>query len=142
MSGMPNARPLPYLYEDDLPFWEGARDGELRLPRCRGCSETWWPASPVCPRCLSDDVEWYATSGRGQLHSWVVFHKVYYGGLETPYNVAWVELEEGPRVTSRIVDAAPDQLRIGLPVEVVFERLTDEVTLPGFRPQPERRDRS
>lgn len=134
---MADARPLPHLYTDDLPFWDGARRGELRLPRCRACGETWWPPSPVCPKCLAGDVEWYPTSGRGRVASWVVFHKAYYPGFETPYNVAWIELEEGPRITSGVVDA-PDDLRIGLPVDVVFEQLTDEITLPMFRPRLDR----
>lgn len=130
-------KPLPHLHEDELPFWEGARRGELRLPRCRGCGEVWWPAGPVCPRCLSDQIEWFRASGRGRVAAWVVFHRAYFAGFaaDVPYNVAWVELEEGPRVTSNIIEAAPEDLRVGLPVEVVFERVTDEVTLPKFRPR-------
>lgn len=129
-------KPLPHLYEDELPFWEGARQGELRLPRCAACGEVWWPAGPVCPRCLSDRVEWFRASGRGWLHAWVVFHKAYYAGFvrDVPYNVAWIELEEGPRLTSNVVGARNEDLFIGMPVEVVFERATEEITLPKFRP--------
>lgn len=134
---MADAKPLPHLYEDERPFWEGARQGELRLPHCTACGEVWWPAGPVCPRCLSDQVAWCRASGRGHVASWVVFHKAYFPGFaaDLPYNVAWIELEEGPRLTSNVVEVRHEDLRVGLPVEVVFERVTDEITLPKFRPR-------
>lgn len=134
---MAEAKPLPHLYEDELQFWEGACRGELRLPRCAACGEVWWPAGPVCPRCLSDQVAWFAASGRGRVASWVVFHKAYFPGFaaDVPYNVAWIELEEGPRLTSNVIDVRNEDLRVGLPVEVVFERLSDEIALPKFRPR-------
>lgn len=135
--GETTQKPLPHVYPDDRPFWEGTRQGELRLPHCADCGEVWWPPSQVCPRCLSANIAWLRASGRGRVASWVVFHKAYYPGFaaEVPYNVAWIELEEGPRLTSNVVDVQPQELRIGLPVEVVFDRVTDEITLPRFRPR-------
>ena len=131
---MAKEKPRPHFYDDDLPFWEGARAGELRLPRCRACAEVFWPAGPVCPQCLSDQIEWFPANGRGHIASWVVFHRAYFPGFEPPYNVAWVELDEGSRLPSNIVDVALEDLSIGMPVEVVFERVSDDLVLPRFRP--------
>jgi uncharacterized OB-fold protein len=127
-------RPLPVLYEDELPFWEGARRGQLLLPHCPDCGRYWWPPGPVCPYCLSERVEWSRASGRGRVISWVVFHKQYFEAFPTPYSVVWVELEEGPRLTGNLVGCEPDRIRSGMPVEAVFEKITDEVTLVKFRP--------
>ncbi len=132
---MAEERPLPPLHEDELPFWEGARRGELLLPRCGDCQHTWWPPGPVCPQCLSDRVEWRRASGRGVVASWVVFHRRLVPGFEPPYNVAWVQLEEGPRLVANLVDVPLAEIRTGMPVEAVFQRLTDEVTLVQFRPR-------
>jgi len=96
----------------------------------------------VCPDCLSDRYDWARVSGRGTIASFVVFHKAYFPAFvaEIPYAVAQVELEEGPRLTSNLVDVPPDQIAIGMPVEVVFDDVTPEVSLPRFRRATEGRD--
>ncbi len=131
---MGTERPLPVLYDDELPFWEGARQGRLMLPGCQDCGRRWWPPGPVCPYCLSDKVEWWPASGRGRVVSWVVFRKQYFEAFPPPYNVVWVELDEGPRLTSNLVDCELDRIVAGMLVEAVFEKVSEEVTLVKFRP--------
>lgn len=134
MSAYP--KPLPRITPDNGPFWEGARRHELRLPRCRDCKRFWWPPGPVCPDCLAEHYEWTRVSGRGTISSWVVFHKLYFPSfaVDIPYAVVQVELQEGPRLISNLVDVKNQEIRIGMPVEVVFEDVTAEVTIPRFRP--------
>lgn len=122
------------LYQDELPFWDGARRGRLMLPHCFACGRYWWPPGPVCPNCLSDRVEWVQALGLGRVASWIVFYKQYFEAFSTPYNVVWVELDEGVRLTANLVGCEPDRLRSGMRVEAVFERVDDEVTLVNFRP--------
>ena len=83
--------------------------------------------------------EWVKLSGRGTVFSWIVVHQSQHPAFnaDTPYNVSIIELEEGPRLHSHIVDCPNEQIRIGMPVEVVFHRVNDEVTLPKFRPRKE-----
>ena len=133
MSGY--RKPLPRITPDNRPFWEGARRHELRLQRCEGCGRFRYPPGPVCPGCLSERAEWSRMSGRGAVSSWVVFHKAYFPAFadEIPYAVVQVELEEGPRLTANLVDVPPAEIRIGLPVEVVFDDVTPEISLPRFR---------
>jgi uncharacterized OB-fold protein len=91
----------------------------------------------VCPYCLSGDLEWLATSGRGTLHTFTVVHRGAKGfPIGPPYVIAIVELAEGPRMMTNLVGIAPDpaQIRIGMPVEVAFEDVTPDVALPRFRP--------
>ena len=130
------AKPLPSISEYNRPFWTYARAHELRLQRCLDCGRPWAPIGPVCPRCFSERFEWARMSGRGVIASWIVFHKLYHPAFaaDLPYNVAFVELEEGPRLISNVVGVRNDALRIGLPVEVVFDDVTDSVSLPKFRP--------
>ncbi|VTU45663.1 putative nucleic-acid-binding protein containing a Zn-ribbon (plasmid) [Variovorax sp. SRS16] len=129
------AKPLPTLTDENRPFWDACRAGRLCLQRCDNCAHIRYPISPVCPRCLASGFEWAQVSGRGSVFSYIVFHRAYHPGFrdELPYNVALVQLDEGPRMYSNIVGTPNDQVRIGDAVEVVFDRATDEVTIPKFR---------
>lgn len=129
------AKPLPIISDYNRPFWEGTRRHEFRLQRCNACHKIWAPNGPVCPHCFSEDYMWDRTDGRGKVASWVVFHKVYHPGFakDAPYNVAFIELMEGPRVIANVVGIKNEDLKIGMPVEVVFEDVNDEISIPKFR---------
>jgi len=128
-------KPLPRPSEDTAPYWEAAQRGELRMQACGECGHVRFPPSLLCPRCLSEKTEWRRLSGRGKVYSWIVVHQSQHPAFnaDTPYNVVIVELAEGPRLHSQLVDCPNDEIRIGMAVEVVFERVNDEVTLPKFR---------
>lgn len=128
-------RILPSI-DEDAPFWTATRNHELRMQRCDECGFVRWPPSPVCPECWASGHEWVELDGRGVVNTWVVFHQQYYEAFseEIPYNVAEIELTEGPRYLANVVDCENDELYRGMPVEVVFEDVTDEVTLPKFTP--------
>jgi uncharacterized protein len=129
-------KPLPRINKLNAPFWEGARRHELRLQRCRQCGRHWFPPAHRCPECLNTDYEWAQASGRGKVWSWIVMWQRYFAAFQEaiPYNVAYVELDEGPRLITNIIDCDPEDLRCDLPVEVVFEDVTEEISLPKFRP--------
>ena len=128
-------KPLPEVTPDNQPFWDACKKGELSLPKCVDCGHLRLPG-PICPQCLSMTAEWTRLSGRGRLYTWTTIHQRYHAGFagETPYNVAMVELDEGPRLIASIVDCGNDDLAIGMSVEVVFDAVTEEVTLPRFGP--------
>lgn len=127
-------RPRPHVDSDTRPFWEGTREGELRLQRCRACSKVIFYPRSVCPACMSDDLEWFAASGNGTVHSFVVVHRAPPGFADdTPYVVALIDLAEGPRMMSRITGSEPASVEVGQAVTVVFESFDEEITLPLFR---------
>jgi hypothetical protein len=130
-------KPLPQVTPAMAPFWEAARRHELVVQRCRGCGARRFPARELCSQCLSREAEWERVSGRGTVFSVAVVHQALHPGFaaEVPYAVVVVELEEGPRMISNLLGVAPHEIRIGLPVEVVFEDVTPEITLPKFRPR-------
>lgn len=129
---MPNSRPLPIRYHEDIEHLDGALRGELRLPHCRTCDHEFWPASPVCPRDFSDDLDWVTDPGAGTITSWVTFHKQYYPGDAVPYVVVQVELDTGPRLTTSWTgDQNPI---IGDRAAVSFRTLDDTTALPEFGP--------
>jgi uncharacterized protein len=137
MSELQYQKPLPAISSLNRPFWEGLKHRELRLQKCESCGQIWYPPSPLCPSCWSREFTWTRLSGRGRVNSWVMFHQSYFRGFdnELPYNVAEVELEEGPRLLTNLIGIANDQIRAELPVEVVFEDATEEVTLAKFKPR-------
>jgi uncharacterized OB-fold protein len=137
MTTLEYTKPLPTLTQLNRPFFEGARQGELRLQRCAVCGQHWFPPSTSCPRCLSVNWAWIAVSGRGRVWSWIVMHQRYFKAFEAdlPYNVAFIQLDEGPFMMSTLVGIAPDAIRCDLPVEVTFEPATDEIAVPKFRPR-------
>jgi len=132
-------KPLPAISSLNKPFWDALKHRQLRLQKCDQCGKVWYPPSPLCPSCWSRQFTWTSLSGRGRVNSWVVFHQSYFRGFdnELPYNVAEVELDEGPRVLTNLVGVANDQIRAGMAVEVVFEDATDEIALAKFRPRRE-----
>jgi hypothetical protein len=130
-------KPLPAVTEDGAPYWAACREGRLTAQRCSACGHLRWPPSVLCPKCLDEGTEWVTLSGRGTIYSWIIVHRPQHPAFfaDAPYNVAIVELEEGPRLHTNVVECPNDALRIGLPVEVVFEKIDDEITLPKFRPR-------
>lgn len=129
-------KPRPRIGPDNAPFWAGCRERRLLLPWCQECGRPHLPPGPVCPHCLSDRLEWREASGRGTVSTYVVVHKAWFPAFagDVPYNVAQIELEEGPRLTSRIVGIENAGLRVGLPVTVDFEMVDEDLALPVFRP--------
>ena len=128
-------RPLPTPSKLTAPYWEAAKNHEFKLQKCDECGHIWFPPSVCCPQCLSERFTWTTMSGRGRIWSWIDMWQMYYRGFldERPYAVAYVELEEGPRLMSSIVGMVGSELRVGMPLEVVFDDVTDEITLPKFR---------
>ena len=127
--------PLPRPTPLSSPFWEGCRQGELRVQRCRSCGRLVFIPQPACTGCLSRDLEWIPSSGRGVVYSYTVVHRPPNPAFEVPYVVAIVELEEGFHMLSNLVGCDPAAVRVGMPVEVLFEPRGPEVTLPLFRPR-------
>lgn len=127
--------PVPSPTPETQHFWDGAKAGELRVQRCRTCDQTYFPPRPFCPGCLSDDIEVLTCSGRGTLYSYVINHRPH-PCFDGPYAIAIVELEEGPHLMSNIVgvEQTPEALTLDMPLEVTFESLTDEISLPLFKP--------
>ena len=128
-------RPLPDTDGELAPFLAAAREHRLVVQRCGGCDALRFPAREICNRCLSTAATWVDVSGRGEIFSFNVMHQVYHPAFatEVPYAVVVVKLEEGPKITSNLIDFPIDRIRIGLPVEVMFRELSDAVTLPMFR---------
>jgi len=129
-------KPVPQIDDISRPYWEATKRHEMVLQRCQGCGNFRYPAGDICPRCLSDQLEWVKASGRGKVYTWTVFHRVYHPGFteDVPYAVVAVELEEGPRLLTNLVDCRLEDINIDMPVEVVFEDITEEISLPKFRP--------
>jgi uncharacterized OB-fold protein len=137
------AKPVPVPEARSAPFFDGALDGRLMLRRCRACDTYMSPiagiGAPVRPRyvnCFSGDLEWAPAGGRATLYSFVIMHQLYDAAFaaDIPYNIAVVETEEGVRLTSQVVECANEALEIGMALKVVFERLSDTVAVPKFRP--------
>ena len=127
-------KPTPEINDENRAFWEGCRQGELRVQKCSNCGHI-RHLSPACPQCLKAEHEWIAASGRGTVYSWIVVHQRYNRAFEEdlPYNVTIVELDEGPRMVTSLVDVENQDIKAGTLVEVVFDRVTEEITLPKFK---------
>lgn len=130
-------KPLPLISSLNKPYWDGLKNRELRLQKCDDCGEVRYPPAPLCPQCWSRGYSWAKLSGHGKVNSWVVFHQSYFRGYDDtlPYNVAEVELDEGPRLLTNLVGIENDAIRTQLPVEIVFDDVTSEITLAKFRPR-------
>ena len=132
-----SARPLPVRDELNRHYWDGAQRGELVLLRCASCATYVHPPQRPCPQCRHETLEPTAVSGRGHVYSWSVMHTPGNPGFdsELPYTVLVVELQEQAHLITigNLLDGDPSELRIDAPVEVCFEKVNDDVTLPQWR---------
>jgi uncharacterized OB-fold protein len=130
-------RPLPLPDEDTAPFWEGCRRHQLLMQRCAQCGAFRFHPRRMCPRCRSLESEWVPVSGRGTIASRVIVYPPVLPAFQdlVPFAVALVELEEDPvlRLVGNVLDAPPDAVRIGRTVEVAFEDVSPEISLPQWR---------
>ncbi len=128
--------PIPVADEASQEFFDGAREGKLMLLRCTQCQRYRLPGRELCSDCWSTDTEWAQATGRGKLYTFGIMHQKYHPAFAdmTPYNYALVELDEGPRLVTNIVECDDDDLRTDMPVEAVFDAVSDEATLIRFRP--------
>jgi len=129
-------KPLPIITDENRPFWEACRQGKLLLQFCDACHQYQFYPRLYCMHCSSDQLYWVEVSGRGMIYSYTIIHQNKSPEFiaDVPYNVAIVQLEEGPRMMSNIVDIDPADLRVDLPVTVVFDPINDSISLPRFRP--------
>ena len=129
--------PLPEYHIDYEPFWEGCRRKSLLIQKCKDCGWYRHYPRPLCPKCFSWSSQWAEVCGKGKVWSWtVIFHSIDPAAAgKAPYNIVEVELEEqqGLRLTSNIIDCEPEDIYIGMPVEVVFEDAGSNIVLPRFK---------
>lgn len=128
--------PLPRPDNDSAVYWEWARKHKLLLQLCASCKRFRFYPRLTCPFCLDDQFTWEQVSGRGLVYSYTVIHRAPSPAFKAaiPYVLALIELDEGVRMMSNVVECDPAEVRIGMKVEVTFDDITSEITLPKFRP--------
>jgi len=130
-------KPLPQATPETQEYWDGLKRHELRIQQCNDCNEYYFYPRPFCPNCASKSVEWRTVSGRGRLETYVINHRPAPGFEDdAPYVIAIVTLDEGPHLMTNLVNVEPEPsaLPADLPVEIVYDDVTAEVTLPKFQP--------
>lgn len=128
--------PIPRPDPDTLPYWEAARAGRLDLQRCVPCGLLVWYPRRRCHRCGSGELHWETLSGEATVHAFTVVHRAPDPSMDVPYVVALVDLAEGARLLTNLVDVDPADVEVGLPVRVRFRELAEGRTLPVFGPVP------
>jgi len=129
-------RPVPRVDEESRPFWEACARHELYIQKCKNCGTVFYYPRGFCPEDLSADFEWVKCSGRGKVYTYTVTRQNQSSGFrdKVPYVMAYVELEEGIRMLTNIVDCDPDDVYVEMPVSAVFEKANESYTLVKFRP--------
>lgn len=135
--GRPAPKSGPFLEEfESKPFWANLKEHKLTVQRCNSCGKYFhFPPQALCPHCLSSEYEWTPVSGKGTVYSHVAYHRAWHPAYQDkiPYNVSLIDLDEGMRMVSNVVECAPEKVEAGMRVEVVYEDHED-YTLPKFRP--------
>lgn len=129
-------RPLPTISGETRPYWEACRRGQLLIQRCYGCEAYQFYPRAICSNCWSGDVRWIGSSGKGTVWTFTITRQNRTSGFaeEVPYVLALVELEEGIKMFTNVVECDPGDVTVGMPVEVTFVRATDQVSVPYFKP--------
>jgi uncharacterized OB-fold protein len=127
---------IPTPDNETQPFWDAAKDGRLLIQKCLDCGDFFHYPRPFCPACWSENIEWVEASGRGTLYTWslVAVNDLPPFNERVPYVAAIVQLEEGPRIMTNIVDCDPGTLRADQAVVVKFTELDENITIPVFTP--------
>ena len=129
-------KPLPTVAGETKAFWDSCRRGQLVIQYCDGCDEYQWYPRGICADCWGESVRWVQSSGRGTVWTYTVTYQNRTPGFAemVPYVLALVELEEGVRMFTNIVDCNPRDVYVGMPVEVTFQTATPQITIPYFKP--------
>ncbi|MQG20528.1 MAG: Zn-ribbon domain-containing OB-fold protein [SAR202 cluster bacterium] len=132
----PYRKPLPELHPEIAPYYTGGLRAELMIKFCPNCNISFHYPRTVCPECLKSDTVWRRASGKGTVYSYTITYQNLSPGFreEVPYVLALVDLAEGVRVMTNIIDCDPKDVSVGMPVEVTWER-AEELAIPKFRPQ-------
>lgn len=132
------SKPTPRLTNETSAYWQGCREGKLLVQTCCQCGHRQFYPRTMCMRCLGMELEMVESSGRGEVHAFTIVRRAPSPAFEAdlPYVVALVDLKEGVRMMSTIVECPVDAVHSGMPVDVVFDEMSPEVTLPRFRPRP------
>lgn len=125
-------RPAPVLSEDNQEFWSAAAQGQLVAQRCSNCGRLRHPPRPMCPHCHSLDHELIELSGKGFVYSYSILHYPQFPMFNYPIVAILVDLAEGVRILSELHGVDPEEVAIGMPVEVRFEQVGDDVSVPVF----------
>lgn len=133
-------KPLPEITPVTRPFWDAAAAGKLVMQRCADCRSWIWCPRPVCVECGGEKLEWTPLSGRGEIFAFTVIREVVGRALrgfapDIPYVTAWIDLEEGPRICSNVVQCPIENVAIGMAVQVLFEDAGNGIFLPKFKPR-------
>ena len=130
-----NDRPQPLPTADSAPYWQAALQGKLLLPKCNACSRLHFYPRNFCIHCGSRDLDWADPRGTGKIYTFTINHRPANAFMKArvPYSVAIVELDEGPRLLANIVDTPSEKIKCDARVQVVFERISNQISLPQFR---------
>ena len=133
----PDGMPPPLANATTLPWWEAAAEHRLVVQHCTSCGRTRLPPAPICPECRSADSDWKQVSGAGEVYTYTIVHRPIAAGQQLPFVIAVIALEDsgGLRIISNLVDVKLDELDIGLPVQLVWEDMSADLTIPRFRPK-------
>ncbi len=131
-------KPIPVPQGESDEYWNKAKEGELWLRNCNSCGNPYFYPRDISPCCFSKDTSWIKASGKASLYTYAIVHRAPHPGFaqDAPFVVAIVDLEEGPRMPTNIVidDPTPENLQIGMPLEVIFEDISEKIALPKFKP--------
>ena len=128
--------PMPPLDELNQTYFDAMAEGQVMVQKCNACGTWLAPGAFVCDNCASDDIEWVQASGKGEIYSYVVYHRAFDPAFESivPYNVCLIELEEGPRILANVVGIENDALEIGTAVKAVFNTVGEGLPMLQFEP--------
>lgn len=130
------SRNLPRPTPETKVYWEGCSQHKLLIQRCSECNKYQFYPRIICTACMSNNIEWVKAKGYGEILSYTIVRRaisVAYAA-NVPYVIALIQLEEGPKMMSNIVNCQPDKVMIGMSVEVVFDDWSEELSIPMFQP--------
>jgi uncharacterized OB-fold protein len=130
-----SAKPLPIITDENRRFWDACAEGRLVMQQCDACRHIRWPIQALCPVCLGDGFDWAELSGRGEVFASVIYRRAFNPAFaaDVPYDLVLVQLAEGPRMYSNVVEGPLEDIRVGAPITVLFDEVAAGVSVPRFR---------
>jgi hypothetical protein len=128
--------PLPIIDGDSKMFWDGCKEGKLLIQQCEDCEHHIFYPRAVCPNCMSDRIKWVESSGKGKVYSYTVARRPAHPAFadQVPYVVALITLDEGVRMMTNLINVEVEKVSCDMPVEIVFVKVDEQITLPKFQP--------